>query len=65
MLLGFEAEDLGCEVLDGVEEFSVAIGEERSVGAVEFDGEFRGWGRCGVCFAAGVDGSVIDRAVVG
>ena len=37
MLFGFEAEDLGGDVFDGVEEFAVAGQEEGSIGAGEFD----------------------------
>lgn len=48
VLLGLEADDLGCKVLDGVEELGVAMEEEWSVGAGEFDAEVRsGRGRVG------------------
>lgn len=40
----FEAENFGGEVLDGVEEFAVACGEERGVGAGELDANFGRWG---------------------
>lgn len=43
VLLGFEAEDLGGEVLDSVEEFGVAGEEDWGVGAGEFDGELGRW----------------------
>jgi len=43
VLLRFKAEDLGGEVLDGMEEFSVAGEQERSIGAGEFDGDLGGW----------------------
>jgi len=53
VFFGLEAEDLGGDVLDGVEQLAVAVDEERGVGAGEFDGELR-WGeasalglRCG------------------
>ena len=49
VLLGFEAEELGGEVLNGVEEFGVAGKEERGIGAGEFDGELGRWLRLGLC----------------
>ncbi len=46
MLFRFEAEDLGGDVLDCVEEFAIAGQEEGSIGAGEFDGNFgSGFGR--------------------
>ena len=38
MLLRFEPQNLGGDVLDGVEELAVAGQQERSIGAGEFDG---------------------------
>ena len=40
VIFGFEAKDLGGEVLDGVEKFAVTGEQERSVGAGEFDCDF-------------------------
>ena len=42
VFLGFEAEDLGSDVLDGVEEFAVAGQQQRSIGPAQFDGDFGG-----------------------
>ena len=41
VILGLEAEDLGGDVLECVEEFAVAIEKKRGVGAGEFDREKR------------------------
>lgn len=63
VVLGFEAKDLGCDVLDGVEEFAVAVGEERGVGAGEFDAEFRGWGGRSFGLADRISRGIVHMAV--
>ena len=40
MILRFEAKDLGCDMLDGVEKLAVAGEEQGSIGAGQFDCDF-------------------------
>jgi len=47
VVLGFEAKDLGGDVLNGVQEFPVAGEEERGIGAAEFDCDLGGGVRRG------------------
>jgi hypothetical protein len=68
VVLGFEAEDLGGDVLDGEEEFAVAGEKKRSVRASEFDGEIRqggGSGRDRKRGASGVAEGRLHLAVAG
>jgi hypothetical protein len=46
VLLGLKPQDLGGDVLDGVKEFTVAVGEEWGVGAGEFYAELCGGDGC-------------------